>query len=106
MTSNFTIKQSSLPRSQGWGVPSLLQPLRSALDHLPVRDRGWAHLLCRLIPAQCPFERTIRIWGRCLFHIPPLCKLNPFYDQVVGLRFRALTYLAEEYHEDISAYIR
>jgi hypothetical protein len=57
-----------------------------------------------LIPAQCPFERDICVLGRCFLHIPPLCKLNPLYEQLVALRFRALCYLADECGQDISCY--
>lgn len=81
-----------------------LGPLKQWLDRLEIRDRQLAHSLCKLIPAQCPFERDIKIWGRVLFHIPPLCKLNPFYEQFVGLRFRALCYLADECGEDVTVY--
>ncbi|MBO0351873.1 Mo-dependent nitrogenase C-terminal domain-containing protein [Phormidium pseudopriestleyi FRX01] len=81
-----------------------LGPLKQWLDRLEVRDRQMAHSLCKLIPAQCPFERDIKVCGRVLFHIPPLCKLNPFYDQFVGLRFRALCYLADECGEDVTVY--
>jgi hypothetical protein len=42
--------------------------------------------------------------GRKLFHIPPLCKLNPLYEEVVSLRFRALCYLADECGEDVTPY--
>ncbi|MCS6815305.1 MAG: Mo-dependent nitrogenase C-terminal domain-containing protein, partial [Cyanobacteria bacterium] len=52
--------------------------------------------ICQWIPAQCPFARTISWQGRTLLVIPPLCKLNPFYDELMGLRFRALSYLAEQ----------
>ncbi len=41
---------------------------------------------------------------RTLLSIPPLCKLNPLYEQVVGLRFRALCYLADECGEDVTPY--
>ncbi|MBE9017387.1 hypothetical protein IQ272_14835 [Chroococcidiopsidales cyanobacterium LEGE 13417] len=34
----------------------------------------------------------------------PLCKLNPLYEQVVALRFKALTYLVDECGEDLSLY--
>ncbi|MGK7890123.1 MAG: Mo-dependent nitrogenase C-terminal domain-containing protein, partial [Leptolyngbyaceae cyanobacterium] len=44
------------------------------------------------------------VWGHTLFHIPPLCKLNPVYDELVALRFRALCYLADTCGEDIQAY--
>jgi hypothetical protein len=33
-----------------------------------------------------------------------MCKLNPFYEQLVGLRFKALCYLADVCGEDIAAY--
>lgn len=81
-----------------------LQPVRQWLDSIKVQDRHLAHQLCQMIPAQCPFERDVKLFGRTLFHIPPLCKLNPVYDEVVGLRFRALCYLADECGEDITAY--
>jgi hypothetical protein len=74
------------------------------LDSIEIQTPGMAHFLCRFIPAQCPFERDICCFGRTLFHIPPLCKFNPFYDQLIGLRFRALTYLADICGEDIAAY--
>ena len=64
-----------------------------------------ARLICTIIPAQCPFERDIKLFGRQIAHIPPLCKLNPFYDQLVFLRFRSLSYLADECHVNISKYV-
>jgi hypothetical protein len=81
-----------------------LQPLRQLVDKVEVKNSKLAHRLCKMIPAQCPFERDIKLFGRTLFHIPPMCKLNPLYEEVVGLRFRALCYLADECGEDISAY--
>lgn len=89
---------------QGSDRPSWLQPLRNWLDNLQIRDRQTAHFISRLIPAQCPFERDIIVLGRKVGHIPPLCKLNPLYEQLVGLRFRSLCYLADQCGEDISAY--
>ncbi|MCV3213434.1 Mo-dependent nitrogenase C-terminal domain-containing protein [Plectonema radiosum NIES-515] len=82
----------------------ILQPLRLRIDNIKVSDRTFAHRLCKLIPAQCPFERDVKLFGKTLFHIPPMCKLNPLYDEVVGLRFRALCYLADDCGEDISQY--
>jgi Mo-dependent nitrogenase C-terminus len=82
----------------------LLQPLRQWLDNIEIRDRYFAHVIAKIIPAQCPFERDVKLFGRVLFHIPPMCKLNPLYEEVVGLRFRALCYLADECREDISQY--
>lgn len=83
---------------------SPLQPIRRWLDGIEIRHPEMAHRICQLVPARCPFERTIQIFGHTLLHIPPLCKLNPFYEQIVGLRFRALCYLADECGEDITCY--
>ena len=85
--------------------PDLLQPFKNWLNKMDIHDPRVAHFICRMIPPQCPLERDINLFGRNLAHIPPLCKLNPLYEEVVGLRFRALSYLADECQEDISAYI-
>ena len=82
-----------------------LCPLRDWLDGLEIHDPRVARFLCRMIPSQCPFERDITLFGRKIVHIPPLCQINPLYEQLVGLRFRALSYLADECGEDISPYI-
>jgi hypothetical protein len=82
----------------------LLQPLRRWLDSIQVSDRQFAHRLCQSIPAQCPFESDVNLFGKTLFHIPPLCKLNPLYEEVVSLRFRAMCYLADECGEDVTQY--
>jgi hypothetical protein len=81
-----------------------LNRLRSWLDQIQMNNAEFAHFLCKNIPAQCPFERDVKIGKFTLFHIPPLCKLNPFYEELVSLRFRALCYLADECGLDISAY--
>lgn len=77
-------------------VFNLLLLSRNYLDNLEVTSPELARWLCSNIPAQCPFERNINLFGRHLFHIPPLCKFNPFYEQLTGLRWRALCYLADE----------
>lgn len=81
---------------------NLLQPLRQWLDQIEISDAKFAMFLYKAIPAQCPFERDIKLFGRKIAHIPPLCKLNPLYDQLVGLRFRALCYLVDRCGIDIS----
>ncbi|MFM7324087.1 MAG: Mo-dependent nitrogenase C-terminal domain-containing protein [Nodosilinea sp.] len=81
-----------------------LEPLRRWLRNLDISTPSRAHQVAALIPGQCPFEREITLWGRAILRIPPLCKLNPVYDELIELRFRALCYLAEECGEDISAY--
>lgn len=81
-----------------------LNSLRRWLDGLDISHSIQAHLICQLIPAQCPFEREIRLGSLIRLNIPPLCKLNPLYEQVVGLRFRALCYLADEGSVDVCRY--
>lgn len=81
-----------------------LQPLRQWIDSFQVRDRHVAHRLCKLIPAHCPFEQDVKLFSKTLFHIPPMCKLNPLYNELISLRFRALCYLADECGEDVTQY--
>lgn len=83
---------------------NLLQPIRQWLDEIEIQNPHQAKFFSKMIPAQCPFERDLKLFGRTVAHIPPLCKLNPLYDQLVGLRFRALCYLVDECGEDIQAY--
>lgn len=82
-----------------------LHPVRDWLDGLEIHEPKVARFLCKMIPPQCPFERDVQLFGHKIVHIPPLCKLNPLYEQLVGLRFRALSYLADDCKEDISEYI-
>jgi hypothetical protein len=73
-------------------------------DAIDVNDPKVAQLVCKMIPASCPFEREIKLFDRTLFHIPPLCKLNPLYEHMVSLRFKALSYLVNECGEDVALY--
>jgi hypothetical protein len=103
------VEQSELMAASGLQAPvkpgfDWAAPIRNWLDGVQVQTPALAHRLCQLIPAQCPFERTVTLFGQTLFHIPPLCKLNPVYEEVVALRFRALCYLADDCGEDISQY--
>lgn len=83
----------------------VLNPVREWLDELEIHDPKVARFLCKMIPPQCPFERDVKLFGHKIVHIPALCKLNPLYDQLVGIRFRALSYLADDCKEDVSNYI-
>ena len=82
----------------------ILKPLKKWLERVPVENKSTAHRIVSIIPADCPFERDVKLFGRTLGHIPPMCKLNPLYDQLVMLRFKAMCYLVDECGEDISAY--
>ncbi|MDJ0843547.1 Mo-dependent nitrogenase C-terminal domain-containing protein [Crocosphaera sp.] len=84
--------------------PDLLHPLKDWLDGMDIHDPSLARFICKMVPPQCPFERDVKLFGHKVVHIPPLCKLNPLYEQLVGLRFRALCYLADECQEDISEF--
>ena len=81
----------------------LIQSIALKLDAVEIHNAKTAHFFCRLIPSHCPFERDICCFG-LLVHIPPLCQLNPFYEQLMELRFRALSYLADVCGEDITLY--
>jgi Mo-dependent nitrogenase C-terminus len=98
LMSNTTIESLHLPKFD------LLKPLRNWLDNLKISNPRLAHRLCQLIPSQCPFERDLNLFGHTVVHIPPMCKLNPLYEEVVMLRFKAMCYLADECGEDISQY--
>ena len=78
--------------------------IRQWLHGIEINNAAIAHWLCRLIPTQCPFERRIYLFNREVAHIPPLCKLNPFYQEIMELRFKALCYLADICKEDIRRY--
>lgn len=74
------------------------------LDSIEIHNSNLARWLCMTIPARCPFEREIKLCDRTIFRIPPLCKLNPFYEQIIGLRFKCLSYLADQCGEDVAVY--
>jgi hypothetical protein len=76
-------------------VPDLLGGIRAVLEGLEFHDLQTALSVVKRIPSQCPFERTITFKGRTILKIPPLCKLNPLFGELQSLRFRALTYLAD-----------
>jgi len=83
---------------------NVLQPVKDWLDGWEVHDPRVAHFVCKMIPSQCPFERDIVLFGRKIVHIPAMCQINPLYEQLVGMRFRALCYLADDCKEDLSTY--
>lgn len=85
--------------------PDPLKPMREWLDQLEVEDPRLARFVCKMIPSQCPFERDVTLFGKKVVHIPPMCKLNPLYEQLVGLRFRALSHLADDLGEDVTPYL-
>jgi Mo-dependent nitrogenase C-terminus len=81
-------------------IQRLIQP---AFNRIETNNPKTARLICNLIPANCPFERDVVVFGR-KFHIPAMCKLNPAYEQLVELRFKALCFLADECGEDVTPY--
>jgi tellurite resistance protein len=99
-----TVEKAQQPGSSLHPHSDVLQPVRVWLDGMEVHDPRVARFICKMIPAQCPFERDVVLFGRKIVHIPPMCKLNPLYEQLVGLRFRALSYLADDVGEDVSPY--
>lgn len=59
--------------------------------HGAITMKAIAHILTK-IPSDCPFARDVRLGG-FTFHIPPLCKLNPFFNQLMAAKWWALQYL-------------
>ena len=57
-------------------------------------NKQLAQLIVNLIPATCPFNKSFKFAGFSVT-IPSLCKLNPFYDQLINLRYVALTELSK-----------
>ncbi len=90
---------------QSHGNVDVLKPVKSWLDGIDVKDPRVARFVCKMVPSQCPFERDIKLFGHKIVHIPPMCKLNPLYEQLVGLRFRSLSFLADECQEDVTPYL-
>ena len=93
------------PTKPGSGI-DVLHPVKDWLEGMNVKDPRLAKFVCKVIPPQCPFERDINMFGRTVAHIPPLCKLNPLYEQFTMLRFRSLSYLADECGEDVTKYVQ
>jgi Mo-dependent nitrogenase C-terminus len=75
-------------------IPILLIVLIDMASLLPTNRKISAILICKIIPGACPFARHVDI-GRLQFNIPPLCKLNPWYENSIATRFKALNFLAE-----------
>lgn len=82
----------------------IFAPLRRWLDNIEIENSAIAHRICKSIPSQCPFAREIKFLGQTILKIPPMCKINPLYNEVIALRFRAICYLADVCGEDVSAY--
>lgn len=94
MTSHFVDPHSHNALSAWNPFRPLIPWIKTWLDNIEIRTQRQALWICRLIPSHCPFERNIR-WGSHTIHIPALCQINPVYEQLIGLRFRAATFLAE-----------
>ncbi len=94
------------PSDESKSGVDVLHPVKDWLDGMEVKDPRLARFVCKVIPPQCPFERDINLFGRTIAHIPALCKLNPLYEQFTTLRFRSLSYLADDCGEDVTKYIQ
>jgi tellurite resistance protein len=94
------------PPQKSKSAVDVLYPVKDWLEGMEVKDPRLAKFICKVIPPQCPFERDINLFGRKIAHIPPLCKLNPLYEQFTLLRFRSLSYLADECGEDVTKYVQ
>ncbi|MDJ0574896.1 MAG: Mo-dependent nitrogenase C-terminal domain-containing protein [Xenococcaceae cyanobacterium MO_234.B1] len=82
----------------------VLHLLRRRLESIEIKSPLVARFVCQIILASCPFERKIKLFNQTILSIPPLCKLNPFYEQFVALRFKSLVYLEEKCGKDRTFY--
>jgi hypothetical protein len=100
-----TKPENSQPQNQFF-LPKInfLLTIKNWLNNIEVNNSLLAHRICKLIPTQCPFQRKVKIFGYTILNIPPLCKLNPVYDELMFLRFRAISFLADRCGEDVSNY--
>lgn len=105
-TSAGAVSTITPPAEKAKSCVDVLQPVKDWLEDMEVKDPRLAKFVCKVIPPQCPFERDINLFGRKVAHIPPLCKLNPLYEQFTMLRFRSLSYLADECGEDVTKYVQ
>ena len=48
--------------------------------------------LAKVLPDSCPFAIRIVIFGVYLFTIPPACKLNPLYEEIMTKKLELLGY--------------
>ncbi len=77
--------------------------IKNKLESWEIKEKKVAQKIVIFIPSQCPFARDI-YWGdRKILTIPPLCKINPFYEDLMMLRFKALCFLSE-IGDDITPY--
>jgi hypothetical protein len=95
---------TSLKPKNNYKYLNTLEIVKKWLDNLEIKEENSARRIVKLIPSQCPFAREIRIGDRLIFRIPALCKLNPLYEQLVFLRFRALCFLVDRCGEDVTQY--
>ena len=106
MIQPISLTPHQLPTTLDYIRQTVQQLIGPQLAKIKVENPQLARRICQLIPSQCPFERDVNLFGRKLFHIPAMCKLNPVYNEVMELRFRALAYLADHCGEDVSPYCR
>ncbi|MGB3570613.1 MAG: Mo-dependent nitrogenase C-terminal domain-containing protein [Phormidesmis sp.] len=105
LSTSSTASPTTPPEQSSKAKLDPLKPARKWLDQLSIEDPRLARFVCKLVPSDCPFERDVKLFGKKVVHIPPMCKINPLYEQLVGLRFRALSYLADDVGEDVTAYL-
>ena len=82
-----------------------LKPLRNWLENLNISNPQASAQAVSTDPIPMSLSSAISIYlGARSYIFPPMCKLNPLYEEVVMLRFKAMCYLADECGEDISQY--
>jgi hypothetical protein len=86
---NFIVGTASI-----LAIPLSIIVCYDLISLLPTRNKLTAKLICKIIPGTCPFAKKLTLGNHKLV-IPPLCKLNPWFDRCIITRFQAQTFLEE-----------
>ncbi|MBW4621684.1 MAG: nitrogenase [Cyanosarcina radialis HA8281-LM2] len=85
-------------------IDIIITPLCQHLESVEINNYITARIVCQIIPASCPFKREIKLFDRTIVRIPALCQLNPFYEQIIGLRCKSLEYLTNKCSKPLTKY--
>lgn len=69
---------------------SLISAFKEALNNFEFTNKDRAERFVKLIPNSCPFAREVKAFGKTIVNIPPLCKINPLYEEIMMLKFRTI----------------
>lgn len=75
--------------------------VRVSINSASAFSEADALFIVGFIPSTCPFERDVYLYKLKLFHIPPICKINPYYKEIVNLKLRAIDSLLLDHNYEL-----